>query len=286
MGLDGDQHRWILADSQNLLRFMGQETGGTQSPPSRCQLPRPAIDNLTNWYIRFNRKRLKGAAGLGVEDTTAARNTLLQEVLFNQAVKLHVFAMWKVIQLGRAARERRGVSLKTPLLSLVVIADSHLVSDVKSLKSYVQEKDEDREYRRTQTMEIKGHNASEGDLTLIRVVGKGRPVLGPAFTEDMIVLLDTAPHPELVEEGVVRELINRFQRLGKKAGLVPTDELPMRFHVVSNLNGGGFESLVAARQDLFVATLLWTVDKVGVVVNKKDTLLEEQQAIGDTVVVL
>ncbi len=37
------------------------------------------IDELTNWYIRFNRKRLKGENGL--EDARAALQTLF-EVLF------------------------------------------------------------------------------------------------------------------------------------------------------------------------------------------------------------
>ena len=37
------------------------------------------VDELTNWYIRFNRKRLKGENGQ--EDTTSALNTLF-ETLF------------------------------------------------------------------------------------------------------------------------------------------------------------------------------------------------------------
>lgn len=37
------------------------------------------IDNMTNWYIRFNRKRLKGEFGL--EDTIHALNSLF-EVLY------------------------------------------------------------------------------------------------------------------------------------------------------------------------------------------------------------
>ena len=37
------------------------------------------IEDLTNWYIRFNRKRLKGESGL--EDTKQALNTLF-EVLY------------------------------------------------------------------------------------------------------------------------------------------------------------------------------------------------------------
>lgn len=354
------------------------------------------IDNLTNWYIRFNRKRLKGVAGLGMNDTRAALNTLLQvlftmvralapfipfltehiyqllrphlvsatascadarsvhflpfptvqEALFDAVIERQVSVMQKVIQLGRVARERRGLSLKTPLLSLVVIADSQPLADINSLKSYVQEElnvrdvvltdDEERfgirlearvdwpslgkklkkdvqvvrrmlptlsqaqlrEYQRTKAMELDGISLVEGDLTLVRVIGKGqgRGADGsdvpqsqwePAFADDMIVLLDVAPHPELVEEGLVRELVSRFQRLRKKAGLVPTDEVCMRQRVISDPDGVGLGSLVAARQDLVVAALRGRVEEAqeqGVA--ERHIIVEEEQVIGTVVVVL
>lgn len=37
------------------------------------------IDELTNWYIRFNRRRLKGEGGL--EDVTSALNTLFETLI-------------------------------------------------------------------------------------------------------------------------------------------------------------------------------------------------------------
>jgi len=46
------------------------------------------IDELTNWYIRFNRRRLKGENGL--EDTTHALNTLF-ETLFTLVRTLSAF---------------------------------------------------------------------------------------------------------------------------------------------------------------------------------------------------
>ncbi|CAI7677035.1 unnamed protein product [Penicillium pancosmium] len=72
--------RWIVADCQSLLVFMEQEMKGYRL---YTVVPRllQVIDNLTNWYIRFNRKRLKGGAGLGEEDTVQALHTLF-EVLF------------------------------------------------------------------------------------------------------------------------------------------------------------------------------------------------------------
>ncbi|KAI9813181.1 MAG: isoleucine--tRNA ligase [Phylliscum demangeonii] len=70
--------RWILASCQSLLRFVNQEMAGYRL---YTVVPRllGMIDSLTNWYIRFNRKRLKGGSGL--EATRRALNTLF-EVLF------------------------------------------------------------------------------------------------------------------------------------------------------------------------------------------------------------
>lgn len=70
--------RWILASCQSLLKFVNDEMAGYRLytvVPRLLEL----IDNTTNWYIRFNRNRLKGE--FGVEDTKHALNTLF-EVLF------------------------------------------------------------------------------------------------------------------------------------------------------------------------------------------------------------
>ena len=40
---------------------------------------------------------------------------------------------------------------------------------------------------------------------------------------DLLVLLDTTPDQAMLDEGVAREIINRVQKLRKKASLVPTD---------------------------------------------------------------
>jgi isoleucyl-tRNA synthetase len=348
------------------------------------------IDNLTNWYIRFNRKRLKGAAGLGLNDTTAALNTLLQvlftmvralapfipfltehiyqllrphlapaiadlpdtrsvhflpfptvqEALFDAVIERRVAAMQRVIQLGRAARERRNISLKTPLLGLVVIADTQPLADVESLAAYVREELNVRDivltqdeaqygirlearvdwpslgkklkkdvqvvrkalpslsqerlkaYQRTGTIDLDGIKLGEGDLTLVRVIENGKQEAGrsegepqweAAFADDMVVLLDVAPHPEQVEEGLVRDIISRFQRLRKKAGLVPTDEVSMRQRVVSDPDGVGLGNVIAARQDLFVAALRGRVEEAR---EEGEVILEEEQAVGTLVLVL
>ncbi|KAM3426284.1 hypothetical protein MY4824_009808 [Beauveria thailandica] len=70
--------RWILASCQSLLEFVNTEMKGYRLytvVPRLLEL----IDNTTNWYIRFNRRRLKGENGL--DDTQHALNALF-EVLF------------------------------------------------------------------------------------------------------------------------------------------------------------------------------------------------------------
>ena len=36
---------------------------------------------------------------------------------------------------------------------------------------------------------------------------------------DILVMLDTTPDPEMIEEGIAREVVNRVQKFRKSAGL-------------------------------------------------------------------
>ncbi|EPQ57319.1 hypothetical protein GLOTRDRAFT_115301 [Gloeophyllum trabeum ATCC 11539] len=70
--------RWILARCQSLIRLVREEMAAYRL---YTIIPRllDLVDELTNWYIRFNRRRLKGEDGK--EDTMKALNTLF-ETLF------------------------------------------------------------------------------------------------------------------------------------------------------------------------------------------------------------
>lgn len=70
--------RWILARCQSLIKLVREEMAAYRL---YTIIPRllNLIDELTNWYIRFNRKRLKGEDGK--EDTNLALNTLFEALL-------------------------------------------------------------------------------------------------------------------------------------------------------------------------------------------------------------
>ncbi|KAJ1735581.1 isoleucine--tRNA ligase [Coemansia sp. Benny D160-2] len=70
--------RWMLASIQSLILFVRNEM---EVYRLYTVVPRllEMIDQLTNWYIRFNRKRLKGDAG--IEDAVHSLNTLFEILL-------------------------------------------------------------------------------------------------------------------------------------------------------------------------------------------------------------
>ena len=70
--------QWILASAQSLIEFVRVEMKAYRLYTVTPRLL-TLIDDLTNWYIRFNRKRLKGDNG--VEDANKALNVLF-EVLY------------------------------------------------------------------------------------------------------------------------------------------------------------------------------------------------------------
>lgn len=343
------------------------------------------IDNLTNWYIRFNRKRLKGTAGLSLDDTTAALNTLFQvlftitramapfapfitehiysllkpylgdtltsvsnmssvhflpfptvrEELIDTTIERKMSAMQRVIKLARTARERRSISLKTPLKSLVVIGDPQFISDINTLMSYITEEinvnevvltsdeekygihleakvdwpslgkklkrdvqvvrkalpsltqEELRQYQREKHIVVSGIHLAENDLSIVSVMParsadattEGGPSWEPSFDEHVVVLLDGASYAELEFDGLARDLVTRFQKLRKKAKLVPLDDVRMQYSVVANPEGIDVDALMSSKQPLFTSALRGQLNNL-TTDGYEDVLIEEDQFIG------
>ncbi len=260
----------------------------------------------------------------------------VQESLFDEVIERQVDAMQKVIQLGRQVREQCNLTLKMPLLSMVVVADSHILADVGTLTTYVREElnvrdvilssDEEqyniilearvdwptlgkklkkqvqvvrkalpsltqaqlRQYLVDKKITVEGIELEEGDITMARVLKEATandsehgPKWQAIFAESMVVLLDTTPHPELAEEGLAREIINRVQRLRKKAGLIPSDDVVMQYKAVSNPDEVDFASLTTSQGPLFKASLRGQLEAYSDVDAKERLLVEEEQMVGD-----
>ncbi|KAF7376281.1 hypothetical protein MSAN_00043500 [Mycena sanguinolenta] len=177
--------RWVLARCQSLIKLVREEMAAYRL---YTIIPRllDLVDELTNWYIRFNRKRLKGEEGK--EDTLVALNTLFEalftlcrtmssytpfmtenlyqtlktfmpadpnagdvrsihflrfpevkEEYFDVDIERQVQRMQTVIELTRNMRETNNISLKTPLLELLVFnVDKQYIDDVEPLRKYIE----------------------------------------------------------------------------------------------------------------------------------------------------
>lgn len=93
--------RWILARCQSLIRLVQTEMAAYRL---YTIIPRllDLVDELTNWYIRFNRKRLKGEDGK--EDTIAALNTLF-EALFTLCRTMSSYTPFMTENIYQSLRE-------------------------------------------------------------------------------------------------------------------------------------------------------------------------------------
>lgn len=355
---DNVMDRWILASCQSLIKFIHTEMAAYRL---YTVIPRllNLIGDLTNWYIRFNRKRLKGENG--PKDTVEALNTLF-EVLFtlvrlmapftpfiadniyqtlrkfltrdakvdersvhflpfpearqeyiDPVIERQVTRMQTVIELGRLARDKANVSVKTPLRELVVLHPStEYHEDIQSLETYIAEElnilkvsitaDEDkygvsytleadrkslgikfrkeamkiikalpgvtseqaRQFVQKKTITIEGSELTEEDLNVIRSVkSTSTSTNGTAAAvaqyevqtdKDVLVLLDVKLDAELQNAGLAREVINRVQRLRKKAGLVPTDEVQV-YYTLTKDEGGILATVISTQGESLTKAL-------------------------------
>jgi isoleucyl-tRNA synthetase len=97
-------------------------------------------------------------------------------------------------------------------------------------------------YEKSGSIELAGHTLGEGD---IKVVRSFKPPEGVAPGEvdaagdgEVLVVLDLAQQDDLVEQGLARELVNRYQKLRKKAGLTVTDVVELYYAPAAAADAG------------------------------------------------
>lgn len=378
--------RWLMASIQSLVKFIHEEM---QSYRLFTVVPRllALIDNLTNWYIRFNRRRIKGDTD-NVEDTRKGLNTLaegllilcrlmapftpfladsiyqrlksyfpakdlvkcsitpeanatesvhflaypaVREEFFDSVIETAVARMQKIIELGRNIREKKAISLKTPLSELVVLnSNPAYLRDVECLKDYVTSElnvrnivitsdeakygvqytavadwpvlgkklnkdvkkvkaalphvssDDVKKFSETGTITVDGIELVSEDLRVQRGLPEKEVASGyeARSEKDVLIILDINSYPELQSEGLARELINRIQRLRKKASLNATDDVLVQYRLVKDTIS--FEKILLQNEDLVLKCTKRPVSSFSYENNDK-VIIDEEQAINDTV---
>lgn len=194
-----------------------------------------------------------------IKEELNVRDLVLSSDEAKCGVRFKLFADWPV--LGRKLRKDVGKVRKG--LETVTSADA-------------------KSYRETGKLNVAGVDLVEGDLRVIRYV-ETKEVEGNFESNtdgNVVVLLDIQQRPELQMEGTAREVVNRIQRLRKKAGLVATDEVDA-FYSFEKGMGEALAEAIESQQETFMKALrrkpLPEAEK------KADAkvILQEEQEVGE-----
>lgn len=110
-------------------------------------------------------------------------------------------------------------------------------------------------FQKTGSIVVDGHELHEEDLRLMYTFDQssGSATQYEAHSDaQVLVLLDVTPDQSMVDEGVAREVINRIQKLRKKAHLVPSDEITVYYQCQPK--GEYLDSVIQAHNDFILAT--------------------------------
>lgn len=123
--------------------------------------------------------------------------------------------------------------------------------------------DDVRDFLTNKSITVDGIELHEEDLLVKRGLKDDESTkdLETNTDDDVLIILDATIYPELAQEGLAREVINRVQRLRKKAGLVPTDDVKMEYKVLSDPDKIGIEEVFTSQGKAIEKVLRRPVDK-------------------------
>ncbi len=145
-------------------------------------------------------------------------------------------------------------------------------------------------------MIIDGIRLEEGDLVVKRGLrdDDSSKYLETNTDDDVLTILDAELYADLADEGLAREIINRVQRLRKKAGLQPTDDVKMEYKVLSDPDNIGLDKAFTGQSKVIEKALRRPIDHHvvteidGKIPDKAEEgiILEEEQEIQKAFVLL
>ncbi|KAF8482215.1 isoleucine-tRNA ligase [Gautieria morchelliformis] len=144
--------------------------------------------------------------------------------------------------------------------------------------------DDVKGYIKNGLITVDGIQLVEGDLAVSRYVefsSGDQATFAPNTDNDVVIVLDIQIHPELVGEGLARELINRVQKLRKKAGLQATDDVDVFYHFDT---GADADELKRAMQDygeMIKRAIRGSLSDLAERLPGKEQIIEEVQEVAD-----
>jgi isoleucyl-tRNA synthetase len=150
----------------------------------------------------------------------------------------------------------------------------------KALPNVTQE--EVKTFIKNKTITIDGINLGEEDVVVRRDLkseGDAAKYLETNSDNDVITILDSQLYPELAQDGLVREIVGRVQRLRKKAGLVQTDDVRMEYQCLGDPDNIGIEECFDQNNETIHKALRGPVTKKLDSASDEGLILAEEQEL-------
>ncbi|CAG8726148.1 7053_t:CDS:2, partial [Racocetra fulgida] len=123
---------------------------------------------------------------------------------------------------------------------------------------------------------IDGIKVVEEDLQVVRYFEDTNSHYETSTDKDVLILLDVKIYDDLQEEGLAREVVNRVQRLRKKAGLQPTDPVLTYYKFIKDVNNQ-IETIIKTQNDIIVKTLKRSLLPIADKIDGAEVIIEEEQ---------
>ena len=143
-----------------------------------------------------------------------------------------------------------------------------------------------REFTNTKTLNVEGIVLGEDDLIMKRGLKEddASKNIETNTDNDVLTLLDVTIDPDLAKAGIAREIMNRVQKLRKKANLVPTDDVKMEYKVLSDPEHIGIDDVFENHGHVFGRAVRGAIGKHtevggGIPDKKEDVVIAEEQEV-------
>ncbi|XP_071442401.1 isoleucine--tRNA ligase, cytoplasmic [Hetaerina americana] len=136
---------------------------------------------------------------------------------------------------------------------------ARLKGDFKSAMTAIKELTDEQinQFLASGSIEILGHTLETEDLRIMfNFTGTAAKELAEKYEAhsegELLVLLDVTPDQTMLDEGLAREVINRVQKLRKKAHLVPLDAVDVYYQVTPE--SGGLSAIIVSHKEFIEST--------------------------------
>jgi isoleucyl-tRNA synthetase len=238
--------RWVLAQLQKLVNESTQ--GYTNYELDRATRPiTDFIDDLSVWYLRRSRDRLKGNDPADKANALATLRYALRTLALVMAPVMPFYAEYLKGEEDAESVHLAAWPSEAPF-DPVVIGEMNLVREFVTLALEARTKANIKVRQPLSTLRLSVDMAPEYAAIIADEVNV-KTVTSDASQTDRI-MLDTTLTPDLLDEGAVRDLMRAVQDMRKAEGLEPSDRITL---AVSTTEDG--QRVLESFKDLIMKTV-------------------------------